>query len=287
MLNHRSVFVNSGAIPSFGRAPFASACTPAGTGSVNFDLRALISCRRFATASERSSDAVTLTSGIFRATSWSKLTSTFVTMRSAVASITAPMIRWTSGAAPGRPDAVEDTPAAEAEREQHGRRPDRVRERHRDRPTGRRAHRDDRGEDRPGARGVDEAERGADEQAGGEPVAPGARPVPRQAGERRLEARGDAREQQRDPEPGEHDDREHAQRVRAEPDAADDLGDPDDRDRERDRQAEDDAERPPSAARAGGREHRREHRQDARAEGRAGTGEEGEPEQEEHARTGR
>jgi hypothetical protein len=99
-LNQRSVFVNSGAVPSFGRPPFASAWTPAGTGSVNFGLRSLISCRRFATASDRSSDAVALTSGIFRATSWSKLTSTFVTMRSAVASITAPMTRWTSGPRP-------------------------------------------------------------------------------------------------------------------------------------------------------------------------------------------
>ena len=182
--------------------------------------------------------------------------------------------------------AVDDPPPAQAEREEHDRRPERVGEGDRHGPPARRAHGDDRGEHRPRARRVDEPQGGADEQARGEAVAPRARPEPRQPRQRRLEPRRDGGEQQRDPEAREHDDRDRPQRVRPEPDPADDLGDPDDRHGEGHRQADHDAERPPSPAHAAGRQDRREDRQHAGAQRRSGTGQQGEPEEQQH-RAGR
>ncbi len=183
---------------------------------------------------------------------------------------------------PGAAHAVEQPPAAERQREQHERRAERVGDRDRDRPAARGADRDHRGEDRARARRVDEAERAADEQSREEAVAARARAEARQARERRLDPIGDAGHEQRDAEREQHDDRDVAQRVRAEADAVDDLRDADDRHRERDRQSEHDAERPPSAADAAGRQQRREHGQHARRQGRAGAGEDGEADQDDH-----
>jgi hypothetical protein len=106
-----------------------------------------------------------------------------------------------AGAAPGGAQALHERPPAERQREQHERRPQREGE-----PDGHRARRsgadgDDRGQDRPGARRVDEAQRGADEQARGEPVAAPARAQARQARQRRLQPRGHRRQRMTMPKP--------------------------------------------------------------------------------------
>ena len=147
---------------------------------------------------------------------------------------------------------------------------------------GRRAHRDHGREDRAGARRVDEPERGAHDEARREAVAARARAEARQPGERRLEPGRDAGEQQREAEPGEHDDGERPQRIGPEADAADDLGDADDRHRERHGQPEHDPERTAPAAGAAGRQQGRQDRQHARAERGARAGEQREGEQDEH-----
>ena len=74
-------------------------------------------------------------------------------------------------AAPGGAHALDERAAAERQREQDERGAQREREADGDRARRARADRDDGGEDRPRARRVDEAQRGADEQARGESVA--------------------------------------------------------------------------------------------------------------------
>src|SRR6185503_15919859 len=78
------------------------------------------------------------------------------------------------------------------------------------------------------------------------------------------------------------DHRDRAQRPVPEPDAVDDLGEPDDRDRERDREADHDPEwSPPPASRAGGQQ-RRQDRQHARRQGGTGPGDQREQEKQRH-----
>ncbi len=76
-----------------------------------------------------------------------------------------------------------------------------------------------------------------------------------------------------EPERQQHGDRHIAQRIAAEPDAVDDVGDADDRDREGDREPEHDAERAAPAADAAGGEQRGQHGQHARGQRGAGAGE--------------
>ena len=182
-------------------------------------------------------------------------------------------------------DGPQDPPAAEADREQRGRRADGVADRHGHRRPGGGADRDDGGQDRPRARGVDEPERGADAETADEPVAAGARAV---AGERRqpaLDAVGEPRREQQRAEAEQHQHGDRAQGAAAQADAVDQLGDPDDRDRERDGEAEHDPERPPPPAGGAGRQQRRQDRQHARRERRAGAGDHGEEHEERHDET--
>ena len=216
------------------------------------------------------------------ATYWSKLTSSSVAIATAVMTMIAPSVRCSAGPRPARrmrsnrlrPPSVSassTTPGAE-----------RVGDRHRDGAPRRRADRDDGRQDRSGAGGVDEPERGADEQPGGEPVAARVRAEARQPRHTRLQAVGEPRHDQRQAGDEQHRDGEIAQRVRAEADAADDLGDADDRDRERDDQPEHDPQRSAPAADPAGRQQRGQHRQHARGQRGAGPGEDGEPDQDDH-----
>ena len=223
-----------------------------------------------------------LTLGMFCAIHWSSLTSSIVASTIAVSDHHDAQRALHRQRATGAPQAVEHAPAAERERQQHQAGAERVGEPDRDGAAARRADGDHGGEDRPGAGRVDEAQRGADEQARGEAVAARARAQPRERRERALEALAELRDDQREPEQRQHDDRDVAQRVGAQPDAADDLRDADDRDRERRRQPDDDAERAPPPARSARREHRREHRQHARRHGRAGADHQREEQQEQH-----
>ena len=181
--------------------------------------------------------------------------------------------------------ALDDAPAAERQAEQHERRAEPVGDRHRDdlrRRARRGADGDDRGEDRAGARRVDEAERAADRQPRPEAVGVAARREALQERQAQLEPVRRGRDEQRDAEQREHDDRRGAQDAVADPDAVDDRGDADDRDDVRERQPGDDPDRPPPAAGAAGRQQRGEDRQHARRDRGGGAGEEGEGEQEDH-----
>ena len=121
VLNQRCVSANSGAGPRSRSvlavasrlawlAPGASACTLlappwhaedpfAGAKRGRWPVS---SCRRPVTASEHSSEAVRLTSGMLSATNWSKLTSRLVTIATAVATMTTPSTRCSAGPRPAR-----------------------------------------------------------------------------------------------------------------------------------------------------------------------------------------
>ena len=149
--------------------------------------------------------------------------------------------------APRSPQPIKDPSPAECQCQQHQSGARGVCETHRDGTTAGRADRDHGRKYRAGARRVNEAERRADEEARGEAVATSAGAEAREHRQRALEALRDLRHDQRDAEKQQHDNRHVAQQIVAEPDAVDDLGDADDRDREGRRQAEDDADRPPPA----------------------------------------
>ena len=144
------------------------------------------------------------------------------------------------------------------------------------------ADRDHRGQDRPGAGGVHEAERGADDRARPEPAARRARAEAGQARQRRLEPRSERRHDQRDAEPEQYQDRQRAQEAARQADAVHDRGDAHHRQRERRDQPDDHAQRTAPAARGARGEQRRQHGQDARGDRRAGAGEQSERHQDDH-----
>ena len=153
----------------------------------------------------------------------------------------------------------------------------------RSRPTGPTLPDGDHGsEDGAGAGGVEEAERAADEESRQESVAGVLGPETGDPRQRRLHARGDVGDHQRQPEGEQDEDGEVAQRVVAEAHAADDVREPYDRDREGHRQSEDDPEWPASASDTARRQERWEHGQHARRKRRARPGEEREREQDDH-----
>ena len=106
------------------------------------------------------------------------------------------------GPVPGAPDPLDDRTAAESDEQQDERRAGSVGERHHDKLSrgalGRR-ERDHRGEDRPGAGRVQEAERAADHHARPEAAATVARAEPLERRERPLHEQTEARPQERDP----------------------------------------------------------------------------------------
>ena len=154
--------------------------------------------------------------------------------------------------APGAADLLHHAAAAEREREQHRGGARGVGEGDQDRFSRHGADRDHGREDRARTGCVDEAERSADEHPGEEAVAAGLRPEAGHARQRRLQTGADGGAHQREAEHDQHRDGQVSQRVAAQPDPADDVGDADDRDRERDRQTQHDPQRP--APSAGARE---------------------------------
>ena len=197
----------------------------------------VISCRRLSTAWDFSRLAVRLTSGMCSATCWSKWTSRFGDDRERREDHDHAERALQQRPATGAAHAVEQRRPPSVKRQQHEPGAERVGERDRHRAPAGGADRDHGREDRAGAGRVDEPERGADEQARAEAVPGRARTERGQAREPRLQPIADRRHEQHDARGEQHDHGDVAQRVRAEPDAADDLGDPDDRDGERDRSA--------------------------------------------------
>ena len=97
------------------------------------------------------------------------------------------------GAAPGGAHPLEQRAAAERQREQYRGGAERVGDRHGDAAPGGGPDGDHRREDRSGAGGVDEPERGPHQQAGAEAVPARARPERGETGHARLHALAEAR----------------------------------------------------------------------------------------------
>ena len=189
VLNQRWLPVKSGAAPRRGSfAPATPSRPVAATAKRDGPRR---SSSRLDTACDVSRLCVGLTSAAGR---WSaiadwKRTSRFVAIATPVSDEHDRQRALQAGAAPGGAQALDERPAAEREREQDERRAQREGEAHGHRARRGGADGDDRGEDRPRARRVDEAQRGADEQARGEAVAarragPGATGAPSGASRR-------------------------------------------------------------------------------------------------------
>ena len=141
---------------------------------------------------------------------------------------------------------------------------------------------DDRGQDRPRARRVDEAQCGADEQARGEAVAAPARAQPREAPQRRLQARGQRRHRDDDAEADEDDDGQRSRHAGPQPHTVDDARQADDGHREGGGQAEGDPDRTAASAGHPGTQQGGQHRQHAGAERRARSGDEREEHEKRH-----
>ncbi len=184
--------------------------------------------------------------------------------------------------APRAADLFHHAAPAEREREKHRGGPRGVGEGDQDGFPRHGADGDHGREDRARTRCVDEAERSADQHPGEEAVAAGLRPEAGHARQRRLQTGAHGGAHQREAEHDQHRDGQVSQRIAAQPDSTDDVGDADDRDGERDRQTQHDPQRPAPSARTRGGQQRRQHRQHAGGQGGAGTREHGEAEQDDH-----
>ena len=138
-------------------------------------------------------------------------------------------------------------------------------------------HGQHRRQDRPRARHVQQPERRTERHAGAEPLAVAPRRALRgQARQQCLQARGQRRDRQREPEAEQGDDGDVAQQVARQAQRVDHVGQRERRERERAREPDGDPGRPPPAARGRARQRERQHRQHAWADGGAGAGEQGE-----------
>ena len=186
------------------------------------------------------------------------------------------------GLQPRTAHAPQQPAAAEGDHQQRRGGAGRVADREGDRRTRRGAHRDHRGEDRARAGRVDKAERGADPEAGHEPVPGRSWAEASQTRQGALDPRRRRRDDQQEAEGEQEQHGERAKRVLAETDTGQQLRQPRHGESEAQRQPEDDTERTPATAARARRQDRRQDRQHARRHRRAGSGDRREDHQQRH-----
>ncbi len=181
--------------------------------------------------------------------------------------------------------ALGEPPAAEQQQVEDDRGADRVREGDGEAPGRevlRRRDDDHTGEDRPRARGVDQAEAGADDQSRAEAVSSESGRPGRQAACERLDPVADRRDQQREPEDEEDGDRQVAREPIRQPEGVDHVDQRHRGEGEGESKPGDDPERPAPVAGDASRKDRGQDRQHARGQRRARPGDEREEHQQCH-----